>query len=49
VGCQCLLRDNIKGTNIHIIDIPEGEDREKGAKKISEEIMAETSLTWERK
>ena len=48
-GLPVPSRDNIKCTNIHLIDIPEGEDRQKGAKKIFEEIMAETSLTWERK
>ena len=26
------LQDNIKHTNIHIIGVPEGEDREKGPK-----------------
>ena len=35
------LWDNIKGTNIHIIGIPEEQDREKGPEKISEEIIAE--------
>ena len=35
------LWENIKCTNIHIIGIPEGEEREKGLKKISEEIIAE--------
>ena len=35
------LWDNIKHTNIHIIGIPEGEEREKGAEKIFEEIIAE--------
>ena len=40
--------DNIKHTNIHIIEIPEGE-REKGPKKIFEEIKLKTSLTWNRK
>ena len=32
------LWDNIKHTNIHIIGVPEGEEREKGPKKIYEEI-----------
>ena len=31
------LRDNIKYTNIHIIGVPEGEEREKGHEKIFEE------------
>ena len=33
------LWDNIKGTNLHIIGVPEGEEREKGPKKISEETI----------
>ena len=32
------LWDNIKRNNIHIIGIPEGEEREKGPEKIFEEI-----------
>ena len=43
------LWDNIKRNNIHIIGFPEGEKREKGPEKIFEEIIVETSLTWERK
>ena len=35
------LWDNIKRTNIHIIGVPEGEEREKGPKKIFEEIIVE--------
>ena len=35
------LWDNIKCTNIRIIGVPEGEEREKGPKKIFEEIMIE--------
>ena len=31
--------DNIKRTNICIIGVPEGEEREKGPKKIFEEII----------
>ena len=34
------LWDNIKHTNIHIIGVPEGEEREKGPEKIFEEIIA---------
>ena len=34
------LWDNIKGINIHIIGVPEGEEREKGPEKISEKIIA---------
>ena len=39
---DCLrdLWDNIKYTNIHIIRVPEGEQREKGPEKIFEEIIA---------
>ena len=33
------LWDNIKHTNIHIIGVPEGEEREKGPEKIFEEII----------
>ena len=33
--------DNIKCTKIHIIGVPEGEEREKGPEKIFEEIIAE--------
>ena len=35
------LWDNIKCTNIHIIGVPEGEEREKGTEKIFQEIIAE--------
>ena len=35
------LWDNIKCTNICILGVPEGEEREKGSKKIFEEIIAE--------
>ena len=38
------LWDNAKWNNILIIRVPEGEVREKGPKKIFEEI-----ITWERK
>ena len=37
------LWDNIKWANLHIIGIPEGEDKEKGIENIFEEIMAELS------
>ena len=33
--------DNFKCTNIHIIGVPEGEEREKGPEKIFKEIIAE--------
>ena len=35
------LWDNIKCNNIHIIGVPEGEEREKGPQKIFEEIILE--------
>ena len=35
------LWDNIKGSNIRIIEVPEGEEREKGSEKIFEEIIFE--------
>ena len=38
------LWDNIKHTNIHIIWVPEGEEKEKGPEKIFEGIIAENCL-----
>ena len=35
------LWDNVKSTNICIIGVPEGEEREKGTEKIFQEILAE--------
>ena len=35
------LWDNVKHTNIRIIGVPEGEEREKGTEKIFQEIIAE--------
>ena len=35
------LWDNIKSTNIHIIEVSEGEERKKGPEKIFEEIIVE--------
>ena len=35
------LWDNIKRTNVHIIEVPEGEEREKGPEKIFEEMIVE--------
>ena len=35
------LWGNVKHTNIRIIGVPEGEEREKGTEKISQEIVAE--------
>ena len=37
-------RYKIKYTNIYIIEVPEGEEREKGLEKILEEITAENFL-----
>ena len=37
------LQSNIKHTNIHIIVVPEGEERKKGPEKIREEIIAENT------
>ena len=36
---------DVKRTNIHIIGVPEGEEREKETEKIFQEIMPKTSLT----
>ena len=33
--------DNIKHTNIYIIGVPEGTEREKGAENIFEDVIAE--------
>ena len=38
------LWDNVKHTNIRIIGVPEGEEREKGMEKIFHEIIAENFL-----
>ena len=35
------LWDNIKHANLHILGIPEGEEREKGIENVFEEIVAE--------
>ena len=42
------LWDNVKRTNIRIIGVPEGEEREKETEKIFQEVIAKTSLTWGR-
>ena len=34
------LWDNVKRTNIHIIGVLEGEEREKGTEKIFQDLMA---------
>ena len=38
------LWDNVKRTNIRIIGVPEGEEREKGTEKLFQEIIAENVL-----
>ena len=38
------LWDNIKHNNIHIIQVPDGEEREKGSEKIFEEVIVENFL-----
>ena len=45
------LWDNITRTSVHIIGVPEGEEREKDLRKILEEInfKLEIFLKWERK
>ena len=43
------LWDNMKCTSIHIMGAPRGKKREKGLRRIFEEIQLKTSLTWERK
>ena len=35
------LWDNVKCTNIHIIRVPDGEEREKGTEKVFKEIISE--------
>lgn len=39
------LWDNIRHSNISIIEVPEGGEREKGTENLFEVIMAENSLT----
>ena len=34
------LLDNVKCTNVHIIGVPEGKEREKGTENIFQEIIA---------
>ena len=42
------LWDNIKGTNIQIIQVPEEEEKKKGYEKIFEEIIVENFLNMEK-
>ena len=41
--------DNFKHTNIHIIGVVEGEEREKGPEKIFEEVIAKNFTNMEKK
>ena len=43
------LWDNIKPTNIQIIQVPEEEEKKKGYEKFFEEIIVENFPTWKRK
>ena len=38
------LWENMKCTNIHIIGVPEGEERERGTEKISQEVSNSQKL-----
>ena len=40
------LWDNIKRSNIHIIGVPEGEEKEQEIGNLFEKIVKETSLIW---
>ena len=40
------LWDNVKCTNIRIIGVPEGGEREKGTEKTFQEIIAEEFPSW---
>ena len=42
------LWDNMKCTNMHIIGVPEGEEREKGTEKTPEEIIAKNFPNMEK-
>ena len=45
------LRDlwgNVKNTNIHIIGVPEGKERQKGLEKASKDIIAGNFLNMEK-
>ena len=41
--------DNIKGTNLRVIGVPEEAEKKKGTEKNFEEIIVEKFPTWERK
>ena len=43
------LWDKINHTNIHIIQVPEEEEKKKEYGKIFEEMIVENFLTWEKK
>ena len=42
------LRNSMKCNNIHVIGVPEHEEREKGAEGLFEQIIAENFLIWGR-
>ena len=42
------LWDNVKCTNIHIIGVPEGEEREKGTENVFQEIIAKNFPNMEK-
>ena len=44
-GSLGALWDNLKCTNIHIIGVPEGEEREKGTEHIFDNVRVENFLT----
>ena len=37
------MQDNMKGNNVHIIGIPEGEEEEQGIENLFEKVMMENS------
>ena len=41
--------DNIKGTNLRVIGVPDEAEKKKGTEKKFEEIIVENFPTWERK
>ena len=43
------LWDNIKHTNIHVIWVPEEEEKKKGTEKFLKKLWLKTSPIWERK
>ena len=43
------ITDSMKCSNVRIIGIPEGVEKNRGLEEIFEEIVAENSLIWQRK